>query len=351
MSNLNAGAPDWQRALLAAGKLLAVVSAGTASQVVKVPINAGAIFVAMAQVLPATTIAVVGTTTGFLYPVAMLPGASPYPYDTFIGAPVLTQLDAEVEIIFGTAPTVDWYVVMESSTDLLKVAVTDLLISEDGKAFNPLGTLALGTDGTDSRALLTDATGKLLTLDQYLAGVTAARGAALPANAVLVGGSDGTDLRPLLTDSTGKLEVVTSGAAFPTQTIGAAVGTEGVMALGSDGTNARALLTDSTGQLKVIDPVAADSQSTFSNVTDGTTILAAPTSPTVNRLYSITVSLNSADSYFIRGVTSGVTYAAVPCPTIPAGSFSFGPIDVTEALLINLSSGGHASGTVFYRVV
>ena len=158
---LNAGSPDWQRGSINAGKLLTIVPAGTLSTIVTVPPNAAALFIAMSEKMGNTSLVIVGTTTGFLYPLTFLPGATPYPYDTFVAAPVLSQLDEQVEIVFGVAPTVPWYVVSESTAELLQIGVMDLTLAENGAPANPLGTVALGSDGTDNRTLLTDTNGRL----------------------------------------------------------------------------------------------------------------------------------------------------------------------------------------------
>jgi hypothetical protein len=200
----NVGAPDWQRGTINAGKLLKIVPSGTLSTVVSVPPNAAALFVAMSQKMSNTTVAAIGTTTGFLYPLTFLPGATPYPYDTFIAIPVLTQLDAQVEIVFGVAPAVPWYIVSESTAELLQIGVMDLFVSESGAPTNPIGILSLGSDGTDSRALLTDATGKLVISNPGSGATPQPVNAALVSEGILAMGSDGTDGRIISTDANGR---------------------------------------------------------------------------------------------------------------------------------------------------
>jgi hypothetical protein len=70
---------------------------------------------------------------------------------------------------------------------------------------NPV--LVAGTDGTDARSILTDASGR-----QEVVGAAAA-GAAVAGNPVLVGGSDGTDARTMATDSSGHPIIVGDGTA------------------------------------------------------------------------------------------------------------------------------------------
>jgi len=69
----------------------------------------------------------------------------------------------------------------------------------------------------------------------------AAAGAAVAGNPVQIGGSDGTDSRALLTDSSGRPNVVGAAAA------GSAVAGNPVLMGGSDGTDVRAIATDTSG--------------------------------------------------------------------------------------------------------
>jgi hypothetical protein len=79
----------------------------------------------------------------------------------------------------------------------------------------PVGTrglLAAGSDGTNARFILLDASGRQLAVG------AAASGAAVAGNPVLVAGSDGANARTLLTDATGKLIIGTTGATDVTST-------------------------------------------------------------------------------------------------------------------------------------
>ena len=123
-------------------------------------------------------------------------------------------------------------------------------------------------DGTDARTLLTDNTGQLKVLVEGGTGIPvtgtvtaqieghaggvldAVVGAAIPANAILVGGSESGNIEPLLLDGSGFLKVnVAAGssgnaAASPT---GSAVPADADYLGASDGTNLIGLLVESTG--------------------------------------------------------------------------------------------------------
>ena len=76
--------------------------------------------------------------------------------------------------------------------------------SATGASAPSVATLVGGTDGTDLRALATDATGVAKAQGAY---TEAAPGTAAPSHALLVGGTDGTDLRALATETTGEIDV------------------------------------------------------------------------------------------------------------------------------------------------
>ena len=86
-----------------------------------------------------------------------------------------------------------------------------------------------GSDGTDTRTLSTDTSGR-----QIMVGA-AADGSAVVGNPVLVGGQDGTDAQALLTDTSGRPNIV--GAAAQ----GAAVAGNPVLVAGFDGTDVQTL--------------------------------------------------------------------------------------------------------------
>jgi hypothetical protein len=93
-----------------------------------------------------------------------------------------------------------------------------------------------GSDGTNTRNILTDASGRLLVSG------AAADGAAVTGNPILVAGQDGTNAQTLLTDTTGRQIMV--GAAVD----GTAVTGNPVLMGGQDGTNVQTLLTDTIGR-------------------------------------------------------------------------------------------------------
>ena len=132
-----------------------------------------------------------------------------------------------------------------------------------------------GSDGTDIRTLLTDASGR-----QEVVGATSS-GSAVTGNPVLIAGSDGTDARTLSTDASGhpivvgdgtagspaggvvSVQGVSGGTAVPvsfsgTTTVvgdaasGSPVAGNPVLIGGSDGTDARTISTDASGHPVIV---------------------------------------------------------------------------------------------------
>ena len=112
-------------------------------------------------------------------------------------------------------------------------------------------------------------------IDQSLAKVVAALNTVTPADGLLVAGSDGTDLRALKTDASGQLVISNPGGGATPQTLNGALVAEGILAVGSDGTDGRAISTDANGrQIPLVPTLSFNAQNVFSN----TQVIAAPTS-------------------------------------------------------------------------
>ena len=103
----------------------------------------------------------------------------------------------------------------------------------------------------------------------------AASGAAVSGDPVRIGGSDGSNTRDILTDTSGR-QIVAGAAAN-----GAVVAGNPVLAAGYDGTNTRTLLTDSSGKLEVV------VNSTSSGASTGLVFGQANTGATAGTLTSL----------------------------------------------------------------
>jgi hypothetical protein len=133
-----------------------------------------------------------------------------------------------------------------------------------GVAVTNQGYPMLGSDGTNARRLLTTTGGALVVHVSNSApgggaggsSMTHTVGSAVTTEGYPMLGSDGANSRRLLTTTGGALVVHISNAlpaagASMLQTVGAAVTTQGYPMLGTDGTNARGLLTTTGGALVV----------------------------------------------------------------------------------------------------
>lgn len=237
----------------------------------------------------------------------------------------------------------------------------------DGTPGAPPPALAIqtaGTDGTDLRALLTDATGKLQVVLPAVSGVL---GSPIPGSVVMLGlqnssanvasvgadnnGSspianrlptiaawDGTDSRLLLTDSSGRLYVNVNGTVpvsiagtvntkdAADGTPGSAVPTTAIQVAGSDGTNLRALLTDATGQLKVLlEGGTLPGPATPSNSNSAGNVSSLHVKSSAGTFYGLT-GYSSIQQYLqlldANSLSSGTTAPVVVLQVGP-GSFAF----------------------------
>lgn len=288
--------PDYQRASVAADQLLGEGSF-TGPFPFLIAANTQAIWIfGEGGIDPLPT--VIGQQSHYAYPTFWAPWQPQAQVNWFSCVAIVTgQIDSEVMITVPSAASSHWWVVADtggrftldlslasalSEAGLPTPASALLVAGTDGTDLRPLLTDATGrlvvtgstfppvygapgavlpadglsvggTDGTDLRILLLDAAGHQLTIDQNLKNAIAAPGAANPADAVVIAGTDGTDARTLLTDATGKLQVTT--ATFPPvfAAPGAVVPADALQVAGSDGTDLRALLTDSSGRPLTID--------------------------------------------------------------------------------------------------
>jgi hypothetical protein len=108
---------------------------------------------------------------------------------------------------------------LDTNSAAIKTAVEliDDTVGATGAAIPAKGVVAIGTDGANARAIRTDATGIVQTLDtnsgaiktavELLDDAVGATGAAIPAKGVTAIGTDGTNARALKTDTAGLLTI------------------------------------------------------------------------------------------------------------------------------------------------
>jgi hypothetical protein len=135
----------------------------------------------------------------------------------------------------------DQSIVQDDASELL-ASVGGLGAAGSATVGNPVRLGA--SDGTDTRDLLSDSSGKLI-----VAGA-ADSGSALAGAPVRIAATDGTDALDILSDSSGRL--ISVGAAAD----GSAVAGAPILLGGSDGTDTRTLETDSLGRLIYVGAVA-----------------------------------------------------------------------------------------------
>src|SRR5208283_3854705 len=184
-----------------------------------------------------------------------------------------------------------------------------------------------GSDGTDTRTLLTDTSGRQIV-------VGAAGGAAVVGNPVLSGGSDGTDARTMLTDTSGRQIMV--GAAAD----GTAVTGNPVLMAGQDGTDVQSILTDTSGRLQIVGAAAAGAAAAGNPVQDGAvfnTTAPAPATGQIEPLQTDQASdlLTFPGVQFIAGA-AWTSATAVNTLQYANGTTTIGQVSGAAAILVQL---------------
>jgi hypothetical protein len=230
-----------------------------------------------------------GLTTGDLYPLSMTTAGLLRVDGSNVTQPVSGTVTAN-------AGTGNFTVIQATASNLL-AEVGGLGAAGSALVGNPV--LSAGSDGTDTRTLLTDTSGR-----QIVAGAAAA-GSAIAGNPVLVGGSDGTDARALATDTSGHMVVVgtasdnTTNSTAKLPVIAAVANTSAPTYTTGDMVP---LSTDTSGNLRITGSISA------SNPSVSTTAAAVPTSATFvgGEVQALQSGLTAGDLYPLSLTTAGL---------------------------------------------
>ena len=169
MSSSNTGTPDWQRGVNSAQRLLVTAGGGSQLEQVSVPPNAQTIIVLASATPGLGTFEAAGVTTSFLYPVSQSifkPGTEEFGA-YFVN--VANCIDTEITCTFSHAPGNTWYIYADQGVHINFDPFVANLLQLVGSPPGLYGALALGSDGTDARALSTDTNGRLIPLVPTLA--------------------------------------------------------------------------------------------------------------------------------------------------------------------------------------
>lgn len=170
---------------------------------------------------------------------------------------------------------------------------------EIGDATNPIRVDPTGTTTQPVSGTVTVTQSTASNLNASVGGLGAS-GAALVGNPVRVGGSDGSNTRDILTDTSGRQIVVGAAAS------GAAAAGNPVLVGGSDGTNARTLKTSTDGTLQVSSTPSRTSTATLTNVAASATSVTLLSS-NANRLRATIYNDSTQRLYLKLGATASTT--------------------------------------------
>lgn len=160
----NIGAPDWQRATLGAGKLLATVAATQNETQVVIPPNTATLCVALPTAFTPTDVIVTGVTTGLQYPGVLRPHQSNLGTDSLYMFTILAALDEDVTVYVSPLPGSRWYVYAYPQTAVVDVPLLSTVLGYVQSSDPQNGLVVVGYDGASYRALSTDTNGRQIPL-------------------------------------------------------------------------------------------------------------------------------------------------------------------------------------------
>lgn len=318
MTNLDT--PDGQRGTVAAQHLLAAVVSPTVEVTVPVAPNVDVLWIFGEGIIAALPTAV-GVTSGYAYPVFAAPWASAATDSWFSAVAVVTgALDAEVTITWLAEPATHWWVVADTGGRFTVDAALAAAIQTPGQRIPESAVQVAGSDGTDTRVLLTDAAGKLQVTAAAFPAVYGAPGAAAPVDALQVAGTDGTDLRALLTDAAGRQLTIDQLLKLAIAALGGTVPADAVLVAGSDGVHLQALSVGTTGVL------LTDDQTISAMIAHFGTALPAIGLPVAGT--------DGTDSRALRTDQQGAQYAIPTAPSTLTGDRP--PVELSWASLVGV---------------
>jgi hypothetical protein len=168
-----------------------------------------------------------------------------------------------------------------------------------GTVTNPIRIDPTGTTTQPISGTITVTQGTASSLLASIGGLGTS-GSAVVGAPVRIGGSDGTNTRDILTDTSGRLIMIGTAAN------GAAATGNPVLIAGSDGTNARTLKTSSDGTLAVSTTPTKSSTGTSSNVSSSATNVTLLSS-NANRLGATVYNDSTKTLYLKLGSTASLT--------------------------------------------
>lgn len=152
--------PDGQYGTVSPQTLLGTFA--TASATVTLPPNAESLLIFTAGVVSRLLLTVVGVTSGVDYRWSAMPLGPGGDTNPVYVVSVIPAVDSQVTITWA-AGVGTWFAVADSAIRQTLDQYLSQLTQFIGSVTGNYGLLALGSDGTDARALLTDTLGRLIT--------------------------------------------------------------------------------------------------------------------------------------------------------------------------------------------
>lgn len=358
MSNL-IGTPDGQYGYVAPQQLLKVITYPATTANVPLPSNVESVLVFLTGSSDASSILVVGHDSGIPFPVIQQPHGSLSGGAVSFVSTVSAADDASLDLTVVGASTGSVVFIADSGVRIIADAMVNAVMSKNAATAGNFGLQVMGWDGSLARLVATDANGHILTVDQTLKLAIAAIGAAIPADAVMVGVSDGTDIRALLGDSSGHAFTIDQNLKNAIAALAAAIPADAVLSGVSDGTDIRAMRADAQGIIYDV-PSAPNTAAgdrplnellyaDANGISATTTLIAAPGANKHLRLFLLKVAVVSVGGQGYTSATYGGNtvyhvYGSNAIAANPVGDTMTFPLtglklDSNTAVTANVNSG------------
>ena len=161
------GTPDWQRGVASAQKLLGHFTSVDTAKTVGVPPNAETVVILTQLSTLAGNLVVTGHTSGQIYiwqvDFNVIAGVTWVQF--YID--VSSSVDSQIDILFNTAPTADWWVYSDQAAHISFDPIMQRIVSESNTPPGLFGVMSMGFDTVDAQFLAVDSGGRQIPMMCY----------------------------------------------------------------------------------------------------------------------------------------------------------------------------------------
>lgn len=162
MSAQPVGAPDWQRGVVSAGKLLGKFAGPQTFVTVAIPPNAENIVVIGDLLADGLPIQASGVTSTASYPVIEVNTSTPTYTSLLWIIPVSSAIDSQLTIEFQSFTSGNYYVASDVGGDLFTAGLLSQIAQYNGNGINTYGVLAFGDSLGYGKPIALDVAGRVI---------------------------------------------------------------------------------------------------------------------------------------------------------------------------------------------